>query len=215
MDIYIFYERAGNATPSLSYPDSEANQQNEQILYKDKTITAIGTNIQSLETFKETTINNGTAKTIQGMMSEDIDGEISSNYNEVSSQGHEENITLDPLEEAFLRQYDDEEIININIQDEVDNQELAHQHLQVSDFQINQQNIEIPEPIQPRRSSRLSEKRQQQPRDIPQVRRSKQIQNIARSCDVQSFKENDILCKISQHYAGLLFDNWCKWCNAY
>ena len=70
--------------------------------------------------------------TIHEIMQEDIDGEISSTHNSVFSQQYEENIPPDPSEEAFLRQFDEEEIVPMNLQDEIDNQASPHQQLPIN-----------------------------------------------------------------------------------
>ena len=98
-------------------------------------------------------------------------------------------------------------------------QDLYRQHLALSDTDIvepvQQNTIEIIECFQPRRSSRLAEKHQVQQIESYQPWRSVRIFDIARHCDVEDFNENYVLSKIRQHYAGSLFDKWCKYCNAY
>ena len=44
---------------------------------------------------------------------------------------------------------------------------------------------------------------------------SKKHHNIARSHDVQHFNENNLLIKVPQHYAGSLYDTYCKFCFAF
>ena len=79
------------------------------------------------------THNTDSDRTMHEIMQEDIDGEISSTYNAVFSQHHMANIPPDPSEEAFLRDFHEQD-----------------------DFQTT-------EIIQPRRSSRIATIRDQQP----------------------------------------------------
>ena len=150
------------------------------------------------------------ARTMHGIMQEDIDGEISSSYNAVLSQQYTENIPPDPSEEAFLREFDDEESVGMNVQDEIVNQATPHQQLPVNE----QDALQTTEMIQPRRSSRIAAIPHQQPREITK-RTSKHLTNIARSCDVQFFNENDIITKVQPHNAGSLYDEYCKHCKAF
>ena len=147
---------------------------------------------------------------IHEIMQEDIDGEISSTHNSVFSQQYEGNIPPDLSEDAFLRQFDEEEIVPMNVQDEIDNQASPHQQLPIN-VQHADSTTEI---VQPRRSTRLAAIRQQQPRQIGK-RTLRQLNNIARSCDVQYFNENNINSKVKPHYAGLLSDVCCKYCEAF
>ena len=58
-----------------------------------------------------TTDNTDSVRTMHEIMQEDIDGEISSTYNAIFSQPHMANIPPDPSEEAFLRDYHEEESV--------------------------------------------------------------------------------------------------------
>ena len=79
------------------------------------------------------THNTDSDRTMHEIMQEDIDGEISSTYNAVFSQHHMANIPPDPSEEAFLKDFHEQD-----------------------DFQTT-------ENIQPRRSSRIAAIRDQHP----------------------------------------------------
>ena len=244
MDIYFFYERVDISLiqqlpqiPTVSQNKEQNVEVSNKLIHKtnntkrntvDKTITdchgpsknthanKVNTSYQCKQCDKvfkyisDFNVHMSTHKiastsTIHEIMQEDIDGEISSTHNSVFSQQYEENIPPDPSEEAFLRQFDEEKTVPMNVRDEIDNQASPHQQLPV-----NVQDADV----QPRRSTRLAAIRQQQPRQIGK-RTLRQLNNIARSCDVQYFNENDIISKVNPHYAGLLSDVCCKYCKAF
>ena len=141
-----------------------------------------------------TTDNTDSVRTMHEIMQEDIDGEISSTYNAIFSQPHMANIPPDPSEEAFLRDFHEEESVIMTTHEQ-------------DDFQTT-------ENVQLRHSSRIAAIHRQQP--IHSTKRvSKKLADIARSCDVQNFNEQKIISIIKPHYAGLLNEDCCVYCKAY